>query len=960
MSGTKTDLYSSNIVVIASVIRQQQHLDLSAPDNCRSDGQHSVEFTIDKTQSCSSAKDASTYADILRTLKSDPTLQQSVGSSVQNIRRSAAGALVLQLKKNLDNAPNLGAELNKAPGDTVTASALQHTTIIEIRDLNECATKEEIAEALGTSLVAPGLNKKVIRTLRKAYAETQVAVTALPDDLATKALKLGHIQIGWVNCRIGGREDAPRCYRCWRPGHVSARCKGPDCSGHCFRCGQAGHQIKDCKNNPTQAAIWVQGNLVQEHPARARPYFTWARISGIYFFSVYAPPRLADVEFSALLTNITEEARRKRLLIVAGDFNTWSTKWGCRATRQRATTLLDALAPRSRAAEHRRYTNIHRCTGLLGRRSHLRQRHTRFSSYIMGLYLWTSEIADLRRSCLRARRLAQRESIVGQMKMPAERAMPPQGVSCTLLSRPASAYAGTNCATRSTRTQEQLYQPLPWRNYEKHTGGSRSTLHLERIKYHTPLSRSPSPRTLTSSCRCTRRACGPVSFPRAGKDRGSSCCQSQASPPKNHRRTGRSVCLTQRARFWEESSVTASKPLLGALGASQNTSTAFRRKAIAGKRWNRGTKEYCTVVTLDVKNASNSAQWSNIHAAQRQMRTSEYLLRIIRSYLSERLLDCDADDGIESHRVTARVCLGAHPVERHVRRRSAPQLRSQRAPIWGCATETQAYIRQAEAVHRRACLRVISGQPHVSYDATYVIASVHPLALLADERARIYQRRPEDVKEEERREALSKWQDRVKTRCLVTYCECGSRFCRRPADQGWQVTRPPGKLHFVSVVFASGAIMRHVNEPCVHASTNEAPASGAIFGTHSTSGTGSTTPGETRLENSPSGDRTHALRHTLYQEARTIPTEPRRPVVLVTLVYRECRTAPEVREMCSAQEPTSKCAQRPGLYSATRTARDGVGGGGRRCIVAEKWRDHSEAENRRSTTELGVICSARP
>uniref|UniRef100_A0ABD2WI11 Reverse transcriptase n=1 Tax=Trichogramma kaykai TaxID=54128 RepID=A0ABD2WI11_9HYME len=31
------------------------------------------------------------------------------------------------------------------------------------------------------------------------------------------------------------------------------------------------------------------------------------------------------------------------------------------------------------------------------------------------------------------------------------------------------------------------------------------------------------------------------------------------------------------------------------------------------------------------------------------------------------------------------------------------------APIWRCATEKQAYICQAEAVHRRACLRVISG-----------------------------------------------------------------------------------------------------------------------------------------------------------------------------------------------------------------------------------------------------------
>ncbi|CAB0043200.1 unnamed protein product [Trichogramma brassicae] len=60
-------------------------------------------------------------------------------------------------------------------------------------------------------------------------------------------------------------------------------------------------------------------------------------------------------------------------------------------------------------------------------------------------------------------------------------------------------------------------------------------------------------------------------------------------------------------------------------------------------------------------------------------------------------------------------------------------------PIWRIVTETQAYICQAEAVHRQACLRVISGRPRVSYDATYVIANVPPLALLADERARIYQ-----------------------------------------------------------------------------------------------------------------------------------------------------------------------------------------------------------------------------
>ncbi|CAB0044392.1 unnamed protein product [Trichogramma brassicae] len=86
---------------------------------------------------------------------------------------------------------------------------------------------------------------------------------------------------------------------------------------------------------------------------------------------------------------------------------------------------------------------------------------------------------------------------------------------------------------------------------------------------------------------------------------------------------------------------------------------ATAREAIAGKRWTRGTKKYCAVVTLDVKNAFNSARWNNINAALRQMRTPEYLLIIVGSYLSARKLDYDTDDGPESYRVTAGVPQGS-------------------------------------------------------------------------------------------------------------------------------------------------------------------------------------------------------------------------------------------------------------------------------------------------------------
>ncbi|CAB0027964.1 unnamed protein product [Trichogramma brassicae] len=86
---------------------------------------------------------------------------------------------------------------------------------------------------------------------------------------------------------------------------------------------------------------------------------------------------------------------------------------------------------------------------------------------------------------------------------------------------------------------------------------------------------------------------------------------------------------------------------------------AVARQAVEGKRWHRGTKKYCAVVTLDVKNAFNSARWNNILTALRRLHTPEYLLRIINSYFSARVLDYSTDDGPESCRVTAGVPQGS-------------------------------------------------------------------------------------------------------------------------------------------------------------------------------------------------------------------------------------------------------------------------------------------------------------
>lgn len=83
------------------------------------------------------------------------------------------------------------------------------------------------------------------------------------------------------------------------------------------------------------------------------------------------------------------------------------------------------------------------------------------------------------------------------------------------------------------------------------------------------------------------------------------------------------------------------------------------RFAIEGKRWKRGAKKYCAVVTLDVKNAFNSAKWSCIHSALAKFRVPEYIQMIIRDYLSDRLLKYDTENGTKNYQISGGVPQGS-------------------------------------------------------------------------------------------------------------------------------------------------------------------------------------------------------------------------------------------------------------------------------------------------------------
>ena len=79
------------------------------------------------------------------------------------------------------------------------------------------------------------------------------------------------------------------------------------------------------------------------------------------------------------------------------------------------------------------------------------------------------------------------------------------------------------------------------------------------------------------------------------------------------------------------------------------------RDAIEGERWRFGTKEYCAVVTLDVRNAFNSANWGRITRALFNMATPPYLMEILNNYFQDRKVIYLTDEGKQEYIVTASV-----------------------------------------------------------------------------------------------------------------------------------------------------------------------------------------------------------------------------------------------------------------------------------------------------------------
>lgn len=72
-------------------------------------------------------------------------------------------------------------------------------------------------------------------------------------------------------------------------------------------------------------------------------------------------------------------------------------------------------------------------------------------------------------------------------------------------------------------------------------------------------------------------------------------------------------------------------------------------------------RDYCLLITLDVRNVFNSASWAGIVGALNRMKINKHLIEVIKSYLSDRMVLIGDSAALE---MTCGVPPGTHVVER--------------------------------------------------------------------------------------------------------------------------------------------------------------------------------------------------------------------------------------------------------------------------------------------------------
>lgn len=190
------------------------------------------------------------YSDIIKKMKGEASLT-GLGDNVARVRRTAKGEVLIQLKRTTSHTTQqLKEEFDKVFAGQTTTRTLTQETLIEVKDLDEVTTAEEVGGAIRSRLNLKEETFINVKSLRKAYGGTQIAVVSLPSSQAIQLTSEGKLKVGWIIGRVREKISPTRCFKCLEFGHTARMCKNTDRSACCMKCGKEGHKAAQCQAEP--------------------------------------------------------------------------------------------------------------------------------------------------------------------------------------------------------------------------------------------------------------------------------------------------------------------------------------------------------------------------------------------------------------------------------------------------------------------------------------------------------------------------------------------------------------------------------------------------------------------------------------------------------------------------------------------------------------------------------------
>jgi len=114
-----------------------------------------------------------------------------IGGHVTGMRKTRTGGLLIEVREDQAQVETVRAEVARSVGTDIGVRSLLRRDLIEIRDLDEWATKEEVVEALAAFSEDNGEASLKVVSLRKQYGGVQAALVLSLLEISRKVLKDG-------------------------------------------------------------------------------------------------------------------------------------------------------------------------------------------------------------------------------------------------------------------------------------------------------------------------------------------------------------------------------------------------------------------------------------------------------------------------------------------------------------------------------------------------------------------------------------------------------------------------------------------------------------------------------------------------------------------------------------------------------------------------------------------------